>query len=105
MKKDEKMIDEPSLWGKIISGLCSLVVGLLWYIKRHTDKKMETIEAALELKADKDELDRQRDHVAELFRENAAIRKDMNGGFQRITDLLHSGQIQIMSELSKKVDR
>jgi uncharacterized membrane-anchored protein YhcB (DUF1043 family) len=93
------------VWSKISEWLWALLVPVLWYLKTKGDKEMEQVKSDLRDKADKDELDRQRGNIEKLFEANAEIRKDMNGGFQRITDVIHSAQTQILQELAKKADR
>lgn len=99
------MIENPTFWQSVIAVLWSVVVALLAYIKHTGDRKMEILETLIAQKADRADVDRHRDSIEEFYKENASIRKDMNGGFQRITELFHSGHIQIMTELAKKADR
>lgn len=99
------MIEDPTFWQKVIGGLVTIMTGLLWYIKFTDDKWRSAMTALVSTKADRADVDRHRDSIEEFYRENASIRKDMNGGFQRITELFHSGHIQIMTELAKKADR
>ena len=98
-------MNDVSIWSKIAEYGAQIVGALLVVVWGDAKRRFTKLETAIEEKADKEELDRQRDNIAHLFKENADMRKDMNGGFQRITDLIHSGQIQIMSELAKKADR
>lgn len=97
--------EDPSFWkdavGWVAAGAATLI-GAVWGENKY---RMAKLEEKIGQKADKDELDRQRDHIGELFRENADLRKDMNGGLHRITELIHSGQVQILTELAKKADR
>lgn len=99
------MSDDPSFWSRVaewVAGIAVVLIGLVWADNK---RRMDLFELELAKKADKEELDRERNHIAELFRENDALRKDMNGGFQRITDLIHKVHIEVMSELAKKADR
>lgn len=99
------MSDDPSIWSRIAEWTAGVAVALIGLVWADNKARMKTFEEELAKKASKEDLDRQRDHIVKLFEEQAKVRHDMNGGFQRITDLIHSGQIQIMSELAKKADR
>ena len=92
-------------WKEISSWLWGLLVPIMWYLKSRSDKQADQMTEDLKNKADKSELDRQRNNIEKLFGESAELRKDMNGGFERITHLIHHGQTQILTELAKKQDR
>lgn len=78
------------------------LLGWLW----HTNKQeLAELRAAIAQKADKDELDRQRDNIATLFNEHTAIRRDMAKGFDDVKEAIHKGNMEIIRELAKKADR
>lgn len=97
------------LWETVSNWLWGLLIPVMWYLKTRGDKEIDRLKDdlrdILKEKADRSELDRQRDNITSLFKETGEIRKDMNGGFQRITELIHNGQTQILHELAKKANR
>lgn len=104
------------LWQKISEWLWALLIPLLWYVKHKDDKRVLALEIQLNAKAEKEEQARLRGHIEKLFEQDARlerivaetsadIRKDMNGGFQRMTEVLNAGHVAILKELSKKADR
>lgn len=104
------------LWQKISEWLWALLLPLLWYVKHTDDKRVLALEIQLNAKAEKEEQARLRGHIEKLFEQDARlerivaetasdIRKDMNGGFQRITEIVNAGNVQILHELAKKADR
>lgn len=101
--------EDPSFWKDVVTwvaGGAVTLIGLVWADnKRRVDNLEAKVDKINEGKVDQDEFDRQRDHIAKLFDQQADLRKDMNGGFQSIRDLIHTGQMQVMSELAKKADR
>ena len=54
-------------WHEIAKWLWGLLVPAGWWIFNRQDKRMDLLEASMEKKADKAELDRQRDNVGTLF--------------------------------------
>lgn len=99
------MSDDPSIWSRVLEWVAGISIALIGLVWADNKRRMDNFEEELSKKAGKDELDRQRDHIIKLFEEQAKVRHDMNGGFQRITDMLHEGQISILTELAKKAER
>ena len=101
-------------WKQLAQWLWGVMIPVVWYFKKRSDEKMDGIEnemknkadrADVKEKADRVELERQRNNIEKLFEANAETRKDMNGGFERLSSLIHGVQTNIMAELSKKADR
>lgn len=99
------MSDDPSFWSRALEWIAGISIALVALVWADNKRRMDTFERDLSQKAGREELDRQRDHIIKLFEEQAKVRHDMNGGFQRLTDLVHEGQIKILVELAKKAER
>lgn len=97
--------DDPSFWKDAATWIAGTAVALISLVWADNKRRIDNLEKTINEKADKEDLDRQRDHVVSLFKEQADLRRDMNGGFSRVTELLHNGQVQILTELGKKADR
>lgn len=101
-------------WKTASQWLWGVLVPMMFYFKQRSDNRIDAMETEIKNKADKedvrdkadrDEMDRQRNNIDKLFDENNKIRRDMNGGFERITSLIHNAHTQVMGELAKKADR
>lgn len=97
--------DELSFWTKAatwVAGGAATLAGLVWGDMK---RRVNNVEKELKSKAEKLELDRNRDHVANLFTEQIKIRKEMNEGFSQVKDMMHEYHTEILRELSHKADR
>jgi hypothetical protein len=97
--------DEMDLWTKLATGaagLCTALVSLVWADYR---KRVDKVEAELDTKADKTEMDRQRDHIGKLFDKLEEHARRSEDGQRQIMATIHSNHSQVLTALAKKADK
>lgn len=75
-------------WQDIAKHLWALLVPAGWWIWKKQDDRMNTLEAAMKEKADRAELDRQRDNISKIFDKIDGLKDDMNNKFDGLKTLL-----------------
>lgn len=65
-------------WHEIAKWLWGLLVPAGWWIFNRQDKRMDALEAQMSDKAEKDEVNRQRDTQAKIFDQLTELRQDVN---------------------------
>lgn len=87
-------------WAAIMALVSVLYASNERRLKAHKDR-MDNIEADMEEKADKTEMDRQRDNVAELFRNQAQLRSEMAQGFSEVGKAIHTMHVDLLDKINK----
>ena len=82
-------------------GAIAIIGGLVGVVYRGQQARFSKLETAIALKADDEELTRQRDNIVDLFKEHARIREDMNGGFSAIREEMHAIHLDIVDRIGK----
>ena len=85
-----------------IAGAAASLVGAVWGEMKHRVGKVET---GLSKKADKDEMDRQRDNVDTLFEKLEGHARRSDERFTEVVTLINDRHLQIMSKLDTKQDK
>lgn len=75
-------------WHEIAKYLWGLLVPAGWWMWNTQDKRMAALEATMKEKADKAELDRQRDNISNIFEKIDGLKDSMNDKFDSITRLI-----------------
>lgn len=99
------MTDDPGMWKEAAKYLWTVVAAVGAYLWKKQDTQMRDLEKALDSKADKDEMDRQRDNISKLFDQQAALRGEMARGFGELKDIMHKGLLDITREVARKADK
>lgn len=90
---------ESHIFGKFIDwALAGLgtIIAAVWADNRRRQEKMQEL---LENKADKVEMDRQRDNISSLFDGQTTIRRDMAEGFASMSSKLHEIHVDILGKI------
>jgi flavoprotein len=94
------MLDNETM--KYLAGTAIAALGTaVGWVRRDTNARIKRVEEEVKTKASEAEVSRQRDHVVELFREVAAVRKDMNGGFEAIRKDMHAAHVDLIGRLPR----
>lgn len=84
-----------------VGGSCLAAMGaLVTTIYTGTQRRIKKVEVAVETKADKEELERQRNHVVDLFKENTKIREEMTAGFAALSKDMHEMHLDIIDRIN-----
>lgn len=76
-------------WKDVAQWAWGLLVPAGWWIFNRQDKRMDSLEGAMKDKADKDELDRQRDNISKIFDEIRDMRQEINDRHLAIINTIH----------------
>lgn len=77
-------------WEDVAKWAWGLLVPAGWWIFNRQDKRMDILESAMKDKADKVELDRQRDNISKIFDEIKDLRQEINDKHLDIINTIHS---------------
>ena len=94
--------DELGFWAKLAvwaAGIASMLAAIVW---KDAQRRVEKVEEALDEKADKDELDRQRDNITALFEKGEHIEREMNKGFQSLAMQIHNAHVELLHGINKQ---
>lgn len=96
--------EDLSIWARIAAGAATLLAAAagLW---RHTHKRIDGAYARLELKADQAEVNRQRDNIAELFRQQREDRAAIMAELRNTNELLGEIHVGVTRELGDRPTR
>lgn len=76
-------------WEDVAKWAWGLLVPAGWWIFNRQDKRMDNIEGAMKDKADKAELERQRDNISKIFDEIRDMRQEINDKHLAIINTIH----------------
>ena len=79
-------------WEDIAKWLWTVLAGLGWWAFKKQDTRMDTLEAAMTLKADKEELDRQRSNISNIFEKIEEVRKDMTAQYAELLKAIYESR-------------
>jgi formiminotetrahydrofolate cyclodeaminase len=85
-------------WAKIAGGAATLAATLAGMVWKDTTKKLDG-------KADKEDVDRHRDHIVKLFEKLEEHARSDSEHFAEIMQSIHSNHVELLREMGKKVDR
>lgn len=97
--------EQLSTLGKIGAGLASVaaaVAGTFLAMWKSHGRRIGVLEDDVKKKADNAEMVRVRDHVASLYQGQETIRKDMNAGFNGVTDQLHRLELLVTKHIARE---
>jgi hypothetical protein len=87
---------------KQVGGACLATMGaMVGIIYKGTVSRVKKVEVAVATKADNSELLRQRDSVAELFRDQKTMSKDMSDGFLSLTNGMRDMELRIIDRIDR----
>jgi len=96
--------DEVGFWTKAI-GVVVSIFGACFGVWKHTHSRIDEIEKRISMKADNDEMTRQRDNIADLYRLVNKSRDDVMDILRDQTDTLNQINVSLTSELGKRPTR
>ena len=97
--------DDPDLWSKIATGAAGVaasLAGLVWGDMKH---RLNSIESVIYKKAEKEEMDRQRDNVNTLFDKLDEQARRSDGRFTEVIELINERHLQVIAKLDTKQDK
>jgi len=92
-------------WSKVATVAASLAAALAGVVWGDAKRRVEKIESGLATKADKSEMERQRDHVERLFEKLDEQGRRFEDGFRDLSETMHAQHAELLREVAKKVDR
>ena len=97
--------DDPDLWSKLATGaagLAATLAGVVWGDMRH---RIGKVESTVSKKADKEEMDRQRNNVDSLFEKLEGHARRSDERFSEVVTLINERHLQLMTKLDTKQDK
>lgn len=92
--------DDISIWKTLANWLWVGILPLLKLVWSKQDERILKMELAIDKKADSDELNRQRENISNLFKENTSIRAEMASGHSEIKDMIHHMHVDLLSRIN-----
>ena len=97
--------DDPSLWVKLATGAATIAAALAAVVWGDVKSRVKDVEEGLFKKADRDEMNRQRDNITELFTKVDEQTRRTEDRFDKVTTLMHELHREIMGALDRKQDK
>lgn len=88
---------DPSVWQWLLGSAASAVGGLFGYHKY--------LDGRFAKKADKDEVNRHREHIAKLYDKVSEGQKENSAMFSEVMKTIHGNHVELLRELGRKVDK
>lgn len=85
-------------WSKIAGGAATIAASLAAMVWKDTTKKLDS-------KADKEDVDRHREHIVKLFEKLEEHARSDSEHFAEIMQTIHVNHVELLREVSKKADR
>lgn len=97
------------LFSRVIDWLWASIVGLVGLIymtdkarMRDQEKRIESIERELLSRPTDADVEKQREHIVELYRQHTSIRSEMASGFSSINASIHKMHIDLIEKINGK---
>ena len=97
--------DDIGFWAKVATGAATLATGMAAVVWGDMTRRVTKVEDGLGRKADKDEMERQRNNVNELFNKLDEHNLIVSQKFDTMTTLIHELHRQTMEKLDRKQDK
>lgn len=97
--------DDPGLLAdalKWVIAAATALISLVWGDMRY---RVHKLEQKLDLKADKDEVNRQRDNVATLYEGQTEIRREIQNTATVLKDQLHKMHVDLLERIEERKQR